>query len=376
MQMRYSRQLSELKLENTGYLPGGFSTRICRASGRDGQPLGLYKEYRPDRVQTLRVYDLEALVRWRQDLPTADRKFVDTFCAFPFEVVRDGDGVAGILMKEAPAAFLQRHRKGGFQPRLAEELGRRDGGTDRTPGRYFQPPHKLALLGVFLQRLIWLHDRNIVIADLHPGNILVTASTDYREIYLLDCDSFWLSDLHAFPPHAPEMWRVGGQSQNFATDLAKFARLVVRTTCEDFAIDSVPGELLRRILPGHHIRQLERMWSVDPLLQTVRLSSMARSWTNLIKSVPGRKPEFYIWTDRTGRTRWYPSARRKPATIPSLSSRGTSSAALRITPPHLMPAAPVTPVTSGRSRTVSTVLGIIMVTVVVALIAWFAWAEL
>ena len=90
-----------------------------------------------------------------------------------------------MVMEEAPSNFLQPiPGKSGRRARHAEALGRKYQ-EDMKPGtNYFPPPHKLALLGVLLERLIWLHDQHLVIGDLQPSNILVTDGTDIREVYL------------------------------------------------------------------------------------------------------------------------------------------------------------------------------------------------
>ncbi len=374
-------QLSELTLSASGYRPGGFSTKICRAARWGGQPIGLYKEYDPDKQRVVDVASLEILVRWRQDRPAAERKFVDKFCAYPRAIVRDGQDVVGILMNEAPAEFLRMHPAKGAQPRQAEVLGRRRDKAQEPDVPYFEPPHKLALLGVLLERLIWLHDRYLVIGDLQPNNMLVTAGTDIREIYLLDCDSFWLGDLHAFPSHAPYMWNVGGPDLTPATDLAKFARLVARIACEDFAIDSFPAEQLRDVLPSQHIRQLQRMWSVDPSLPAEQLRSMAHAWTNLVKSAPGRPTAMYVWTDSAWRTLWYPPgtpASPPPATTP--------------TPTPTLPATPVDTWAEPQEPSRPTwamlldrwdldpravaAIGIVVAVLVLASLAWVLWRVL
>jgi hypothetical protein len=359
-------QLSDLTLEPSGYQPGGFSTRICRASARR-QQLGLYKEYTPDKRRELNVFGLECLVRWRQDLPPAVRKFVDLFCAYPRVIVFDGPDVVGILMNEAPTEFIQMRPAREPQPRQADVLGRRRDRAREPEASYFEPPHKLAVLGVLLERLIWLHDQHLVVGDLQPRNLLVTAGTDHREVYFIDCDSFWLGDLHAFPPHSPPMWDVSTNDCNPATDLAKFARLVARATCENFSIDYFPAEKLREVLPSQHVRQLERMWSVDPSFATEKLRSMAHSWANLVRSAPGRPGKMYLWTDSVGRTRWpTPSAPTGPtasATGPTAS--GTTQAKRGTAPRSAQPTT-----THGWRNTRIMVGGIAAVLVLIALLVW------
>ena len=360
-------QLSDLTLSPSGYQPGGFSTRICRAAGAGGQRLGLYKEYTPDKRRELNVPGLEFLVRWRQDLLPADRKFVDSFCAYPRVIVFDGLDVVGILMNEAPAAFLHMRPAKEPQPRQADVLGRRRDMAREPEVSYFEPPHKLALLGVLLERLIWLHDQHLVIGDLQPSNILVTVGTDIREVYLIDCDSFWLGDLHAFPPHAPYMWNVGRHDCSPATDLAKFARLVARATCEDFSIGHFPGEELRERLPSQHVRQLERMWSVDPSFTTEKLRGMAHSWTNLVRSAPGRPPTMYLWTDSAGRTRWYPPG--EPASPPPADPGPTASGTAQAKPGTASRSARLA--TRGRRNApIVWASAIVAVLVLLALLGW------
>lgn len=300
-------QLSELILLDAGYSPGGASTGIWRAFPKQGRlPLGLYKAYSEKMLGKLNTAGLDALICWRQDLSSVDRRSLDAFCAFPQVIVLDGDSVAGVLMDEAPDAFFRTvSGQDRRQPRHAEELGRPYRGDERPGLYYFPPPQKAALLGVLLQRLIWLHGRQVVVSDLHPRNMLVTTDLSMRDIYLLDCDSFWLGDLHAFPPHAPEMWRVGdGTTATRATDLAKFAMVTDRVVKENFSNPEFSDESLLRLLPSQHVKLLRHMWQVDPVLRSERLSTMARAWTSLVTFPPGREVTLYKWTDETGYAPW------------------------------------------------------------------------
>ncbi len=298
---------SELLLQDAGYSPGGSSVGIWRAFPRQGGlPIGLYKAYSEKMLGKLNAASLDALICWRQELSPADRKFLDAFCAFPQFIVLDGDRVTGILMDEAPNAFFRpvpgQDRR---QPRHAEELGRPYRRDERPGLYYFPPPQKAALLGVLLERLIWLHGHQVVVSDLHPRNMLVTSDLSMRDIYLLDCDSFWLGDLHAFPPHAPEMWRVGdGATATRATDLAKFAMVTDRVVKENFSNPEFSDESLLRLLPSQHVRLLRQMWQVDPALRSAQLNSMAQTWTYLVTWPPGREVMLHKWTDESGYTLW------------------------------------------------------------------------
>lgn len=294
-------QLSDLTLGTPSYGSGGYSTRICQVTWRDGYSFRLYKEYNEKALAELNTASLDELVYWRQCLPSDERKSLDSFCAFPQIIVLDNHGeVAGIVMDKARTVFFQANPgKVGRRPRHAEALGRRYREDLKPQMHYFPPPHKLALLGVLLQRLIWLHDRNVIVADLNPRNTLITADLDLREVYLLDCDSFWLGNQHAFPLQAPEMWRVGdGKTASQATDLAKFSLLTSRAVSEDFAGQDFSEEALAPVLPSHHVRQLKAMSTVDPSWRSEKLRNMAYSWTRLVQG-----STMYTRTD-AGRVPW------------------------------------------------------------------------
>jgi hypothetical protein len=328
-------QLAELILTDSDYRPGGSSARICHATGPSRQPYGLYKEYNKRMLDGLNQESLARLVRWRVGLGLADREFLDSFCALPHTLVCDGDQVVGILMQEAPAAFQWGIPGRPLQPRHAEALGRRHRDDRRREVDYFPPPHKIALLGVLLQRLIWLHDHDVVVSDLHPRNTLITADIGRRDIYLLDCDAFWLGDDHAFPPHAPEMWQVGdGNSATRATDLAKFAMLTTRAVNEDFANPGFSAEKLLRVLPSHHVRLLRRMYSVDPDLRSETLRSMAYSWTRMVKS-----RTMFIWTDEAGRVPWMADPAASTAPQPAAPPAAEPGRPPEWTPPAAQPSA-------------------------------------
>lgn len=300
-------RFSDLILQDAGYSPGGSSTGIWRAfPPQGGLPVGLYKAYSEKMLGKLDTASLDALICWRQELSPADRKYLDAFCAFPQFIVLDGDRVTGILMDEAPNAFFRtvpgQDRR---QPRHAEELGRPYRKDERPGLYYFPPPQKAALLGVLLERLIWLHGHQVVVSDLHPRNMLVTSDLSMCDVYLLDCDSFWLGDRHAFPPHSPEMWRVGdGATASRATDLAKFAMVTDRVVKENFSNPEFSEASLLRLLPSQHVTLLRNMWEVDPALRSEQLTSMAQSWTYLVTSPPGRGVRLRKWTDEAGYVPW------------------------------------------------------------------------
>lgn len=306
-------QISELTIGTSSYGSGGFSTRICPVTDPGGHSF-LYKEYNEKAREVLNTASLDELVYWRQTLPHDERKSLDSFCAFPQVIILDRHReVAGILIGKAPDVFFQPvPGKADRKPRHAEALGRRYR-EDLKPGmRYFPPPHKLALLGVLLQRLIWLHDHNVIVADLNPRNTLITADLDLREVYLLDCDSFWLGDLHAFPLQAPEMWRTGdGKTASQATDLAKFSLLTSRAVNEDFSGQDFSEEAFVPVLPSYHVRQLREMSSVDPGRRSEKLRSMASSWTRLVQG-----STMYGWTDE-GRVPWGEQADARATAPPS-----------------------------------------------------------
>lgn len=302
-----TRPLSELILQDAGYSPGGSSTGIWRAFPRQGGlPIGLYKPYSEKMLGKLDVASLDALICWRQELSPGNRSDLDEFCAFPQEIVLDDGQVAGILMDEARNAFFRSvPGEDRRQPRHADELGRPYRPDERPGLHYFPPPQKAALLGVLLKRLIWLHGHQVVVSDLHPRNMLVTSDLRMCDIYLLDCDSFWLGDRHAFPPHAPEMWRVGdGTTATKATDLAKFAMITDRVVKENFSNPEFSDASLLRLLPSQHVTLLRSMWEVDPVLRSEQLSTMAQSLTCLVTSPPGREPKLWKWTDKDGYIPW------------------------------------------------------------------------
>lgn len=324
--------LSELRLEPTLYDLGGTARRLCRASNELGASEGLLKEYREKSLEELDTPSLEGLVRWRLDLPDEDKKYLDSCSAFPRAMVCQGESVVGILMPQAPAMFMKDHRTKGSQPRTAEELGRERNKLGRPGAFYFEAPHKLAILGALLERLVWLHTRGVVIGDLQTQNVLVTADVDVRGIYLVDCDSLWLREQHVLPGSDPDAWHVGTYEFTQSTDRAKFARLVSCALCEDFALGHYPAERLGEWLPTHQVALLKRMWEQDPTLATNELRSTARSWVNFVHSSPGAAPVMYVWpSSSTGRVLWTPVAH-----APSTPADPVASATpTRLAPPTL-----------------------------------------
>ena len=84
-------QLSELVLEDSGYHPHGFSTRICRIIMPGRLNGKLYKEYSEKAREKLNEDGLDDLICWARNLPLADRIYLHSFCAFPQGIVLDDE---------------------------------------------------------------------------------------------------------------------------------------------------------------------------------------------------------------------------------------------------------------------------------------------
>lgn len=209
----------------------------------------VYKEYNqhPDRSQWLN--DAARAISWRNSLAHSDRQTLDSFAAWPIEMVTDKNQLVGCLIPRIPDRFFinQRQPDGTHKP------------VPRTFEKLIGTPHQLATLGMDLEAATWtpelrlalaahltfsirfLHKYGIVYGDISLKNAVFDAQNP--GVMLLDCDAVAsVSDptrRQANSPAflAPECTPLGtnrfsrGRAtfQDHATDVYKLAQVLLKT---------------------------------------------------------------------------------------------------------------------------------------------------
>jgi hypothetical protein len=184
------------------YVPGGVTTgedidlstlQVLGSIGGGGQgrvyELGnsgtlVYKGYYdPGRINDAAM---TRLVRLRQQLPPADRRWVDAHFAWPMCRVVTAGWVVGFVMRRASAAYSWQDAAG--YPHLTElqYLIR----LPKPPWRQITQPtpaQRRRLAWALAEMTQRLHRLNVVIGDISDANLLWTVKPQ-PDMYVLDCD--------------------------------------------------------------------------------------------------------------------------------------------------------------------------------------------
>jgi hypothetical protein len=222
----------------------------------------LFKRYKAETSNDVHIPALMGMIRWRRELPDAERAALDDRCAWPIAAVGTPERVEGILVNLADRAMFERRtaRSGAVTetPRHLDELTR---GPDRAQRisqhyeikkAYYEAPYKLAVLGELLDTVNWLHAHGYAVGDLQLRNAVFT--TDPRpKAFLLDCDSCVpLDGEGAMPPVDPEQWKLPAEQQgrpfDATSDYYKFAWAVVRCVQETVETWRPEREVLCRVM--------------------------------------------------------------------------------------------------------------------------------
>lgn len=227
--------------------PGGNAElHYCRYDGAEY----LFKQFTREHRAGMDEAALRRLILWRQRLPAAEQVRLDRLTAWPRHAVRDGDGLAGVLIPVAADRFLTRTRTGLLVPRAVLAL---DGaGLGRAA-----PAVTIVVLGRLIEAVRFLHRQNVVVNDLQPDNILCAVDGIEVGVYLVDCDSM-TSTRHwgrIAAPAAPDLmhevqptWEI----PTVGTDLSKLLWVVVRILLEvpnQVGLGEADRELLAAAVP-------------------------------------------------------------------------------------------------------------------------------
>jgi hypothetical protein len=277
----------------------------------------IYKVYRQE--FEVRSSPLRRLIEWRADLDVNDRNYLDVRSAFPKHVVVASGEVIGICMPEAPDRFTWspprsfRHAAGGTQRNsVPTRRGRpldylvwpRDH-ADKIQHMYYEPPHKLAILGDLLDFVLWLHKFGVVVGDLNPQNVLINTDVVRPGFILLDCDSMWLNGESATSRREPPGLECPFEPQDVFTtrsDLYKFALIAARCLQEDTTGGPVNEELLASFMPSDQVKNLLALTCEGPGPSAARLQGTARAWSR--RMFPDGR--MFVSTDTITHALWEP----------------------------------------------------------------------
>jgi hypothetical protein len=266
-----------------------------------GQRL-LFKQYDKAAVRSVDWAVLRDIVFWTSGLPPPVARRLLPQLAVPSQLVFDADVLVGVVLRQAPAEFLSTDDH--HSPREIQELGWRHERAQALGVRYFEPPHKLCLLGRLLLLICDLHEWGVVVGDLHPGNVLVTDDPRRPGVLLLDCDS-WRLHGHYASRAKPARDPFPDPSRHYTqrADLYQAGLISVRCLMEYLAANDLDEHRFRKFMTSRQIRFLRSL--LDPNVEVDRreVRRVAERWQARIlpgggmmneTSVGGREP----WTSR------------------------------------------------------------------------------
>ena len=174
------------------------------------------KIYKPERLTRARYEKLRLMLTKKIDCPGV---------CFPTELVMNRQGeFVGYLMKRAPKNAMEL-RFCVFIPQLL-----------KTTFPNWKKTETVELCVTILKKLKYLHDRNIILGDINPGNILVASP---KEVYFVDTDSY---QVEGFPCPVGTVTFTPPEIQH--KDFSKFLRTIGN---ENFAVATL---LFMIMLPG------------------------------------------------------------------------------------------------------------------------------
>ena len=206
---------------------------------------------------------LMALVRWRRDLPPDERAWLDERAAWPLTMTHQDGDLVGVLMRRAAGRFTigLTLPSGTTRTTLSELqfLVTSDARLSRVGLDPIDQATRLEVLRATAELLAFFHERDVVVGDISPKNVLW--ARDPGAVHLLDCDAFRLAgELPAVEQLHSRSWTDPSfaATQNRQSDVFKLGLLVLRVlsrngTATDPALasgqlDDVGMWMLRRTL--------------------------------------------------------------------------------------------------------------------------------
>ncbi|WP_371174127.1 hypothetical protein [Buchananella felis] len=180
----------------------------------------IYKKYSANTLSHLNIKQLEDHIRWRHSLDSETRGELDSFCGWPTHIVEQNGKPCGVLVNCAPIAFwIQNGSKS--EPRSAGQIIEAEFQTIDMNAR-------IRFLGKLMDRILWLHSRDLAVGDLYYANILFAED---GSPYLIDMDCSVLKGCCPFDIRFEPAWSKEPNSarvHSVASDWYKFGRLVVQ----------------------------------------------------------------------------------------------------------------------------------------------------
>ena len=253
----------------------GGTSELIRCPSLDGHPL-LYKKYRDDVLGSIDESSLESLIEFPLHLAPGELDRLHLEMAWPTRIVEANGELKGVLLPEAPSDFFE---SGNASTRRLGRLARPHGDE-----HYFELPQKLARLGRLVSLVAWLHEHDIVVGDLQPNNILISAPGSVPAIFLVDCDSMSYNGKWGLPRRDPGNWKIPGDGQfSVETDYAKLALLVLRCLAEDLIRNEpLEGTKFSDLMPQRDLDLINRSTNGKPPSSDIReWGAVARAWISL-----------------------------------------------------------------------------------------------
>lgn len=312
-----SANLSDLAFETRdAHLGGGVSSGLHRVRFC-GEPF-LFKQYRGDTVAS--GEHLTSLIHWRSALPLATRRRLDSSAAFPVSLVTKAGHPMGVLVAEAPAAFLL---SGGRRrsTRTFDDLTTPRAVAQRHSREYFEPPWRIAAMGHLAELLVLLHSAGVVVGDLNSKNVLVHPAAREPRIFLVDCDSVFLHGRSAFEVHDQQFLRCPWAPEDRftrETDWFKFALMSIRVIAGQNNVNELDRTMAQQLMRTEHADKLAAMLVQGRTPSEVAAEALAHSWQARVSS-SGR-----MWSDTdSGAGVWQPGRDLVAAPGPTVTVAGS-----------------------------------------------------
>ncbi|MDQ3777780.1 MAG: phosphotransferase, partial [Actinomycetota bacterium] len=202
----------------------------------DARPVVLKRFNRPEQVD---ARALEALVRWRRDLPPSERSWLDRITTWPLATVNEAGTCVGFVMHRVPREFAEEVRlPSGRRQSVLREAQYLIAPEDRLCRLRVPAPSRrtrLEIVWMLAEAIGFLHRRRIVVGDLSSRNVLWRP--DPGRIVIVDCDSTTLGRVGS--PHEPAFtvdWDDPAQPVTVAasSDVYKLALFALRTLARSF----------------------------------------------------------------------------------------------------------------------------------------------
>lgn len=198
----------------------------------------VYKEYRQDIASGLDESILLSMIDYIKTIPQRDALRIISICSWPLFLVEDGSPgrTAGFLMPRVPSKFdgLQIRTVKGPTSTIGE-IQHLLNSEDQLRKRYslsLTEGLRYNLLSKVASALSTLHQRQIVVGDLSPKNLLFSLNPSC-EVYFLDADAMRFQGRSALPQVETPGWSIAEAypSETLATtssDIYKLGLLALR----------------------------------------------------------------------------------------------------------------------------------------------------